>query len=206
MDLFDEKWVSGFTKAMKIGFELGAVGKVDLFKAWSKDLGKRFPGGGWRTINGARVFIDKAGKVVAGLGGFNDYIDNFFKDKKGSGSGQKDGKKSSVGDLKGKIKDHILDRVAMHKRENGEFSSMAALNDKDKERALSKKMKVVKKTIKGQTWSAVFVEKTDSGGPYAFQVSTDIDSGDIDDAKVRKNFHGDRAVKFMEFMESQKED
>lgn len=55
----------------------------DMFeKSWSGDLQKKFPSGGWRTINGASVFINN-GKVVAGLGGFNKEIDKFFEGKKG---------------------------------------------------------------------------------------------------------------------------
>ena len=49
-------------------------------KSWSGDLQKRFPNGGWRTVNGSRVFIN-GGKVVAGLGGFNGMIDKFFEEK-----------------------------------------------------------------------------------------------------------------------------
>lgn len=53
----------------------------DLYKAWSTDLMKQFPNGSWRTINGARVFID-GGKVVAGLNNFNGKIEDFFKEKR----------------------------------------------------------------------------------------------------------------------------
>ena len=52
----------------------------ELHKSWSSDLQKRFPSGGWRTMNGAKVFVN-GGKVVAGLDGFNGEIDKFFKDK-----------------------------------------------------------------------------------------------------------------------------
>ena len=51
--------------------------KEELFKSWSSDLQSKFPDGGWRTINGAKVFINN-GKVVAGLDGFNKEIDKFF--------------------------------------------------------------------------------------------------------------------------------
>lgn len=51
-----------------------------LEKSFSGDLSKRFPNGGWRTINGAKVFIN-GGKVVAGLDGFNGMINDFFKEK-----------------------------------------------------------------------------------------------------------------------------
>lgn len=56
--------------------------KEEFEKAWSTDLMKKFPQGSWRTINGAKVFIHN-GKVIAGLGGFNDKIDKFFEGKKG---------------------------------------------------------------------------------------------------------------------------
>lgn len=51
-------------------------------KSFSSDLQSKFPNGGWRTVNGAKVFINN-GKVVAGLGGFNKEIDKFFEGKKG---------------------------------------------------------------------------------------------------------------------------
>jgi hypothetical protein len=56
-------------------------------KAWSKDLQSKFPSGGWRTINGAKVFINN-GKVIAGLDGFNGAIDKFFEEKKGKSEGK----------------------------------------------------------------------------------------------------------------------
>lgn len=62
-------------------------------KAWSKDLQKRYPSGGWRTVNGAKVFINN-GKVIAGLDGFNGAIDKFFEEKKGKDSkGMTEGQK-----------------------------------------------------------------------------------------------------------------
>lgn len=57
--------------------------KEGFEKSWSSDLAKRFPNGGWRTVNGSRVFIN-GGKVVAGLGGFNGMIDDYFSAKKES--------------------------------------------------------------------------------------------------------------------------
>jgi hypothetical protein len=54
------------------------------------------PSGSWRTINGAKVFIN-GGKVVAGLNGFNDHIDKFFSEKKA-----KQGE-SGGGDIKEKL-------------------------------------------------------------------------------------------------------
>jgi hypothetical protein len=59
-------------------FQLGS--KI-IEKSWSTDLNKKFPKGEWRTINGARVFINGS-KVVAGLDGFNKMIDESSKDKK----------------------------------------------------------------------------------------------------------------------------
>lgn len=53
----------------------------DLFKSWSGDLQKRFPNGSWKTVNGAKVFVN-GGKVVAGLDGFNGEIDKFFDGKR----------------------------------------------------------------------------------------------------------------------------
>ena len=58
---------------------------LDLLKSWSTDLKNRFPKGEWRTINGAKVFVNE-GKIVAGLGGFNKEIDKFFKEKKNADS------------------------------------------------------------------------------------------------------------------------
>ena len=52
-----------------------------LKKSWSADLAKKFPSGGWRTVNGAAVFIN-GGKVIAGLGGFNGAIDEFFSEER----------------------------------------------------------------------------------------------------------------------------
>src|SRR5690554_2320478 len=52
----------------------------DIFKSWSGDLQKRFPNGSWKTVNGAKVFVN-GGKVVAGLDGFNGEIDKFFEEK-----------------------------------------------------------------------------------------------------------------------------
>lgn len=56
--------------------------KEDFYKGFGKDLQDRFPNGAWRTINGAKVFIEGDGKVVAGLKNFNDHIDKFFDGKK----------------------------------------------------------------------------------------------------------------------------
>lgn len=63
----------------------------ELHKSWSSDLQKRFPSGGWRTMNGAKVFVN-GGKVVAGLDGFNGEIDKFFSEK----AKAKEGKKKEV--------------------------------------------------------------------------------------------------------------
>ena len=60
----------------------------DISKSWSKQLESKFPNGGWKSINGASVFIDGGGKVVAGLDGFNKHIDKLHS--KGD-SGKKDG-------------------------------------------------------------------------------------------------------------------
>ena len=59
----------------------------DLFKSWSGDLQKRFPNGNWKTVNGARVFMNGS-KVVAGLDGFNGEIDKFFESKGKKESGE----------------------------------------------------------------------------------------------------------------------
>ncbi len=53
----------------------------DFYKSWSSDLKQKFPNGDWRTVNGAKVFINN-GKVVAGLDGFNGEIDKFFEERK----------------------------------------------------------------------------------------------------------------------------
>lgn len=66
----------------------------DIFKSWSGDLQKRFPSGSWKTVNGAKVFVNN-GKVVAGLDGFNGEIDKFFEEKE-----KKEGKpKAKVGQI-----------------------------------------------------------------------------------------------------------
>lgn len=72
--------------------------KEEFEKAWSSDLQKRFPSGSWRTINGSHVFIHD-GKVIAGLGGFNKQIDEFFEGKKG---------KSNIDVAKEKRKENII--------------------------------------------------------------------------------------------------
>lgn len=61
-------------------------------KSWSADLQKKFPSGGWRTVNGAAVFIN-GGKVVAGLGGFNRAVDEFFSKKEQAKAKETVGKK-----------------------------------------------------------------------------------------------------------------
>lgn len=84
----------------------------NIEKAWSKDLKSRFPNGQWKTINGAKVFVN-GGKVVAGLNGFNKELDKFFEGKKEkpsiskeSLSGlEKDSKKMSVDEIKDKIEE-----------------------------------------------------------------------------------------------------
>jgi hypothetical protein len=59
-----------------------AIDMVDpIEKGFGADLQKKFPNGGWRTINGARVFVD-GGKVVAGLEGFKGKVEDAFKEKK----------------------------------------------------------------------------------------------------------------------------
>lgn len=69
-------------KNLLIAYGQDKIEKDVLEKAWSSDLQKKFPNGSWRTINGARVFIDGK-KVIAGLDKFNGMIDDFFKEKKG---------------------------------------------------------------------------------------------------------------------------
>ncbi len=61
----------------------------DFYKSWSIDLQKQFPNGVWRTVSGAKVFINN-GRVVAGLEGFNGEIDKFFKER--------EAKKVEIGD------------------------------------------------------------------------------------------------------------
>ncbi len=83
----------------------------DFYKSWSSDLKQKFPSGDWRTVNGAKVFINN-GKVVAGLDGFNGEIDKFFKEKE-----SKKGTNFEVGDI---VTDKNGDRLFINKIENGE--------------------------------------------------------------------------------------
>jgi len=71
-----------------------AFQKIQFEKGFGKDLEKQFPNGSWKTVNGAKVFINN-GKVIAGLDNFNGTIDDFFKEKKG-----KEGKKGKEERLK----------------------------------------------------------------------------------------------------------
>ena len=52
--------------------------KEGFLKGFGADLQKRFPNGGWRTINGSHVFVN-GGKVVAGLGGFNKHTNYYLQ-------------------------------------------------------------------------------------------------------------------------------
>jgi len=67
---------------------ISCVDRDSFDKSWSSDLAKKFPEGGWRTINGASVFINN-GKVIAGLDGFNKEIDTFFEQKGKKTEGKK---------------------------------------------------------------------------------------------------------------------
>jgi len=53
---------------------------IPISKSFSSDIEDKFPGGEWKTINGAKVYVHD-GKVVAGLEGFNGKIDDFFAKK-----------------------------------------------------------------------------------------------------------------------------
>lgn len=106
--------------------------KEGFEKSWSPDLAKRFPNGGWRTVNGSRVFIN-GGKVVAGLGGFNGMIDKFFEEKKS---------KSTEFSIKDKIesldnkKKELLEKVnKLSKEHNKKYKDMdieSAMSDEEK--------------------------------------------------------------------------
>lgn len=98
--------ISVFLKSFKENL-LSAVDRDSFDKSWSSDLQSKFPGGGWRTVNGARVFINN-GKVVAGLDGFNGEIDKFFegKGKKESGKPYKD--KNGVETYEGNVSFNAL--------------------------------------------------------------------------------------------------
>lgn len=78
--------ISVFLKSFKENL-IGAVDRDSFDKSWSSDLQSKFPSGSWKTLNGARVFVNN-GKVVAGLDGFNGEIDKFF-----DGKGKKESKK-----------------------------------------------------------------------------------------------------------------
>lgn len=93
--------ISVFLKSFKENL-IGAVDRDSFDKSWSSDLQSKFPNGVWRTVNGAKVFINN-GKVIAGLDGFNGEIDKFFegRGKKESGKSHKapQGKSESEGKL-----------------------------------------------------------------------------------------------------------
>jgi hypothetical protein len=86
---------------------------IDLYKSWSSDLQKQFPNGGWRTINGAKVFIN-GGKVVAGLDNFNGMIDNFFKEKESKG--QKETPKAEKKDQEKPVNERTTKEISQAKQ------------------------------------------------------------------------------------------
>jgi len=86
----NQRWKDSFN-VIKKSFFAGVIDRDVFEKAWSTDLQKRFPNGGWRTVNGARVFIN-CGKVVAGLNGFNGEIDKFFKEKEAKSKSKQESK------------------------------------------------------------------------------------------------------------------
>jgi hypothetical protein len=73
-----------------------SIDKEDFEKSFSSELADKFPEGGWRTVNGARVFINN-GKVIAGLGGFNGAIDSFFSEKGKDGGGKVESRENPKG-------------------------------------------------------------------------------------------------------------
>lgn len=89
----------------------------DIFKSWSGDLQKRFPNGNWKTVNGAKVFVN-GGKVVAGLAGFNGEIDKFF-DGKGKGGNYNTPKgKMSWGEIVDKYESDIKSLDSFFKKKS----------------------------------------------------------------------------------------
>src|SRR5690606_18174915 len=98
--------ISVFLKSFKENL-IGAVDRDSFDKSWSSDLQSKFPNGVWRTVNGAKVFINN-GKVIAGLDGFNGEIDKFFE-----GRGKKESGKS-------------------HKAPQGESESEGKLSEREK--------------------------------------------------------------------------
>ena len=87
----------------------------ELFKSFSADLKAKHPNGGWRTINGAHVFI-AGGKVIAGLDGFNKHIDELHSKKK-------EGVKSGNDSLP-KSKDGLYQIYKIKVRKGGEVVEM----------------------------------------------------------------------------------
>lgn len=83
----DNQLVSeSFEKSLK-----NSTDSESFWKSWSTDLKEKFPSGDWKTVNGAKVFVND-GKVIAGLEGFNGEIDKFFKEKEAKkGDGFKSG-------------------------------------------------------------------------------------------------------------------
>lgn len=109
----------------------------ELHKSWSSDLQKRFSSGGWRTMNGAKVFVN-GGKVVAGLDGFNGEIDKFFSEK----AKIKEGKKKEGGNIPKYMLDNVKEakRLVSHYKEKGDNGRLETANRNLKlaENAISK--------------------------------------------------------------------
>ena len=86
--------------------------RQEIEKSWSGDLQKRFPKGDWRTINGAKVFIND-GKVIAGLDGFNKEIDKFFESKKKTESKKAESKSKHLSAVDEILRDEDLELLEL---------------------------------------------------------------------------------------------
>lgn len=106
--------ISVFLKSFKENL-LSAVDRDSFDKSWSSDLQKRFPNGSWKTVNGARVFINN-GKVIAGLDGFNGEIDKFFDGRRKKESGKSGGKK----EVKSNVPKEFAHELENYKKATGD--------------------------------------------------------------------------------------
>lgn len=161
---------------------LDSCSDVDEFKkSWSGDLQKRFPNGGWRTVNGAKIFINN-GKVVAGLDGFNGEIDKFFEGRKGKSS-------------KNKVDISHID-FKYYKPLNEHLKLSAGKNDffvpkGQKDNWVKGKVRQYKKNVKKDVDNGVFDEAVRQGKLTQKQANDIIESADIkipENKKLKKEW------------------
>lgn len=89
-----------------------ALEEDEIIKSWSTDLMRKHPGGGWITINGAKVFLGASGNVVAGPKEVKEKLNEGKKDggeKKESEASKKVDKPEKKEDSKSQLKHFIGD-------------------------------------------------------------------------------------------------